>query len=331
MNIRHSSRYRCVPRCSPVARSKIPPAGAGHHCRSRPARKIPGRWSGRHRRGEVVPDWIRTFGDPELTALVEDAVVRNPDLRAAAARVEASRHAVRVAASSLYPRIGAKVLGDRQGQEIRRRPRSRHRSAGLGGIPGVGDERRQRRATEAWIHHRSAGSMASASARRGRPMCGDASARKRPPRRPKATRSKPTTNSPGSRSPPRWRAPISRPSKPRSRPRTPQETLELLRGISEAHRRAQRAGPRERLRPRADQVPHRRRAGRALHRRKPRGRRPSAPSKLSPATIPPASSRRAAPFPGSPAPCPPACPRSSSNAGPTSSPPNAASPPPFIA
>ena len=44
---------------------------------------------------------------------------RNPDLKAAAARVEASRYAVRVAAASLYPRIGVKGLGERQGQELR--------------------------------------------------------------------------------------------------------------------------------------------------------------------------------------------------------------------
>jgi len=80
--------------------------------------KIPAHWSGPHRRGEVVPNWIRTFGDPQLTALVEDAVLRNPDLKAAAARVEASRAAVRVAASSLYPRIAMKGLGERQGREI---------------------------------------------------------------------------------------------------------------------------------------------------------------------------------------------------------------------
>src|SRR5436305_10818024 len=82
------------------------------------ARQIPGVWSGSHHGGEVVPGWIRTFGDPELTALVEDAVARNPDLAAAAARVEASRAAVRVAASSLYPRIAMKGLGERQGQEL---------------------------------------------------------------------------------------------------------------------------------------------------------------------------------------------------------------------
>jgi NodT family efflux transporter outer membrane factor (OMF) lipoprotein len=80
--------------------------------------QIPGSWAGPHRSGAVVPDWIRTFHDPELTALVADAIERNPDLKAAAARVEASRAAVRIAASSLYPRIAMKGLGERQGQRL---------------------------------------------------------------------------------------------------------------------------------------------------------------------------------------------------------------------
>src|SRR5437773_233496 len=98
---------------------KNPPAGADIMPESARA-KIPGRWAGSHRSGTVVPNWIRSFGDPELTALVADAVARNPDLKAAAARVEASRAAVRIAASSLYPRIAMKGLGERQGQELGR-------------------------------------------------------------------------------------------------------------------------------------------------------------------------------------------------------------------
>ena len=89
---------------------KQPPVGADIMPESARA-KIPGSWAGPHRSGEVVPDWIRNFGDPELNALVADAVERNPDLKAAAARVEASRAAVRVAASSLYPRIAMKGFG----------------------------------------------------------------------------------------------------------------------------------------------------------------------------------------------------------------------------
>ena len=96
---------------------KNPPVGADIIPESARA-KIPGSWAGPHRSGAVVPNWIRTFGDPELTALVADAVERNPDLKAAAARVEASRAAVRIAASSLYPRIAMKGLGERQGQHL---------------------------------------------------------------------------------------------------------------------------------------------------------------------------------------------------------------------
>src|SRR4030095_16527706 len=96
---------------------KNPPLGGNIMPESARA-KIPGSWAGPHRSGVVVPNWIRTFGDPELTALVADAVQRNPDLKAAAARVEASRAAVRIAASSLYPRIAMKGLGERQGQEL---------------------------------------------------------------------------------------------------------------------------------------------------------------------------------------------------------------------
>jgi NodT family efflux transporter outer membrane factor (OMF) lipoprotein len=118
---------------------KIPPFGAD--ILTDAARdQIPGQWSGGHRRGPVVPGWIRTFRDPELTRLVEDAVTRNPDLKAAAARVEASQYAVRVAASSLYPRIGAKILGNRQGQELRGDLNLGLEPPSLGGIPGVGDE-----------------------------------------------------------------------------------------------------------------------------------------------------------------------------------------------
>jgi NodT family efflux transporter outer membrane factor (OMF) lipoprotein len=118
---------------------KIPPFGAD--ILTEAARdQIPGQWSGGHRRGPVVPGWIRTFHDPELTRIVEEAILRNPDLKAAAARVEASRYAVRVAASSLYPRIGAKILGNRQGQELGGDLNLGVDPPSFGSIPGVGDE-----------------------------------------------------------------------------------------------------------------------------------------------------------------------------------------------
>jgi outer membrane protein, multidrug efflux system len=99
----------CAIRQAPVGEEIIPDSAR---------RQIPSHWAGPHRGGEVVPNWILSFHDPDLTALVTDAVERNPDLKAAAARVEASRAAVRIAASSLYPRIAMKGLGERQGQRL---------------------------------------------------------------------------------------------------------------------------------------------------------------------------------------------------------------------
>src|SRR5215475_8156847 len=105
--------------CLTLASCAIQHAPVGEDIMPESARaQIPGRWAGPHRSGVVVPNWIRSFGDPELTALVYDAVERNPDLKAAAARVEASRAAVRIAEASLYPRVGIKALGERQGQHI---------------------------------------------------------------------------------------------------------------------------------------------------------------------------------------------------------------------
>jgi multidrug efflux system outer membrane protein len=113
-----------------------PPSGANILTDAARA-QIPSQWSGGHRSGPVVPNWISTFHDPELSRIVEEAIVYNPDLRAAAARVEASRAAVRVAAASLYPRIAGKILGERQGQELGSDINRGIEPPSLGGIPGV--------------------------------------------------------------------------------------------------------------------------------------------------------------------------------------------------
>lgn len=80
--------------------------------------KIASGWNGSRSQGPVVPGWISSFGDERLEDIAETAVRVNPDLRAAAARVEASQAAVRVASSALYPRVGGKVIGERQGKEM---------------------------------------------------------------------------------------------------------------------------------------------------------------------------------------------------------------------
>lgn len=133
----------------PATGAAIMPPSARH--------QIPGAWSGPHVSGAVAPNWIHNFHDPELTALVEDAVRRNPDLQAAAANVEASRAAVRVAAASLYPRIALKTMGERQGRELRG-------DLGVGVDPpdlgslgvdssgGSGDTRSTSSSSERWVY-----------------------------------------------------------------------------------------------------------------------------------------------------------------------------------
>jgi NodT family efflux transporter outer membrane factor (OMF) lipoprotein len=94
-----------------------PPAGADILTEKARA-EIASSWSASHSKGPVVPGWIHSFNDPTLTHMVEEAIARNQDLKAAAAHVEASRAAVRIAAASLYPYVGLKGLGERQGQEL---------------------------------------------------------------------------------------------------------------------------------------------------------------------------------------------------------------------
>lgn len=101
----------------PACNLSTPPVGG--EILSEAARSaIPADWQVDAHSGSVVPGWIRSFNDPTLERLVAEAVQRNPDLTAAAARVEASRAAVVVASSSLYPAVGLKALGERQGRDL---------------------------------------------------------------------------------------------------------------------------------------------------------------------------------------------------------------------
>ncbi len=50
-------------------------------------------------------DWVAQFKDPQLSALVDEAVKDNPNLQAAFARVEASRAMAEATRSALYPHL----------------------------------------------------------------------------------------------------------------------------------------------------------------------------------------------------------------------------------
>jgi hypothetical protein len=101
MNIRtlSTAAYFALAGCS----LKIRPLAA-HHARIGARRFL--EMGGLHRSGDVVPNFVPS-GIPNSPRSCGRGRAE-PDLRAAAARVEASRYAVKVAAASLYPRIAMK-------------------------------------------------------------------------------------------------------------------------------------------------------------------------------------------------------------------------------
>jgi outer membrane protein TolC len=61
--------------------------------------------------GAIADYWLASFDDPQLNALVDEAFARNPDLRAAAARVEQSAAYADIARAALLPSIGLVATG----------------------------------------------------------------------------------------------------------------------------------------------------------------------------------------------------------------------------
>src|SRR5262245_49299173 len=61
--------------------------------------------------GAVAKTWLATFRDPQLDALVEEALKYNPDLQVAASRVEQAASFVKVAGATLLPQVNALARG----------------------------------------------------------------------------------------------------------------------------------------------------------------------------------------------------------------------------
>lgn len=67
---------------------------------------IPPNWSAQASQAAVDRGWLADFDDARLTALVHEALARNPDLLIAAARVEQANAQVDIAKAQLLPVIG---------------------------------------------------------------------------------------------------------------------------------------------------------------------------------------------------------------------------------
>jgi NodT family efflux transporter outer membrane factor (OMF) lipoprotein len=61
--------------------------------------------------GPIVETWLAGFNDPQLDALVREALANNPDLQVAAARVEQAAAFVKVAGATLRPQVNALARG----------------------------------------------------------------------------------------------------------------------------------------------------------------------------------------------------------------------------
>jgi NodT family efflux transporter outer membrane factor (OMF) lipoprotein len=69
-------------------------------------------WSAGHAAAGAIKDnWLATFDDPQLSRLVDEAVVRNLDLRVAAARVEQSAAYAQIAQAALRPNVNLAGTG----------------------------------------------------------------------------------------------------------------------------------------------------------------------------------------------------------------------------
>jgi NodT family efflux transporter outer membrane factor (OMF) lipoprotein len=70
---------------------------------------IPTEWSSDTGKGDVANDWLKSFNDNVLDALVAEALRNNLDLRQSARQVEMARQSVEVVGSQLYPQVGAEL------------------------------------------------------------------------------------------------------------------------------------------------------------------------------------------------------------------------------
>jgi len=87
------------------------------------ATRIPPAWRADPAGGELTNNWLKTFNDPTLEALVAEAINNNPDLRVAAAKATVAQQAVIVVGSRLLPwvgvSLGANVTDDRDNSSFR--------------------------------------------------------------------------------------------------------------------------------------------------------------------------------------------------------------------
>jgi hypothetical protein len=100
-----------------------------------PNLKLPAAWVESSATGPVQDNWIATLGDPQLSALVVEAITYNADLRLAVARVEEAAANVKAAGAQLYSFGEPARKNWRQGRRRWLGRRRRRRSGIVGNRP----------------------------------------------------------------------------------------------------------------------------------------------------------------------------------------------------
>jgi NodT family efflux transporter outer membrane factor (OMF) lipoprotein len=91
---------------------KAPPERAEVAKQALPNLQVPAAWTSQGGAAGVIADkWLASFNDPQLDALVQEALANNPDLQVAAARVEQAASYVKLAGATLYPQVNALARG----------------------------------------------------------------------------------------------------------------------------------------------------------------------------------------------------------------------------
>jgi len=83
------------------------PKGADLRAQAMPNAPLPESWKAGAPAGEVADGWLTRFNDPQLMALVEEAMANNPDIRVASARIEQASAIVTASGGSLWPSVVA--------------------------------------------------------------------------------------------------------------------------------------------------------------------------------------------------------------------------------
>ncbi|MDM0117927.1 TolC family protein [Variovorax sp. J22R133] len=104
---------------------KAPPTAQDLQKEVLPQAPLPTAWrAGEGVAAPTADGWLTSFNEPALTALVNEALVYNADLRVASARVEQAAGYVKVASGALLPSVGIVGLGG-------------GKSGGGGGLDGI--------------------------------------------------------------------------------------------------------------------------------------------------------------------------------------------------